>query len=60
MVTPSHTQESTTKRGKKRARGFDGDEVFQAGTAVICADHVDEDTLLFSLDGMYSQTGTKG
>lgn len=49
------TSGTTSKRGKKRARGFDGDEAFRVDTVVLCADHLDEEVVLVSLNGGYFQ-----
>ena len=39
------------RKGKKRARGYEGDEVFNVTAEVICADKTDGDVLLTSIDG---------
>ncbi|GJJ07200.1 hypothetical protein Clacol_001400 [Clathrus columnatus] len=52
-VTSSHIEEAlvtSSKRGKKRARGLDGDEVFQVGATVVCTNHDDEEVILVSLN----------
>lgn len=42
------------RKGKKRARGYEGDEVFNVTAKVICNSKVDGDVLLASIDGEYT------
>ena len=41
------------RKGKKRARGYEGDEIFSVTAQVISASKVDGDVLLASIDGEY-------
>lgn len=42
--------QSRSKKGKKRARGYEGDEVFKVGREVICSTVEEGDILLVSVD----------
>lgn len=39
------------KKGKKRARGYEGDEVFKVSRGVICATEADGEVLIAALEG---------
>ena len=41
-----------SKKGKKRARGYEGDELFKVGREVICLTTTEGDVLVASVDGM--------
>ncbi len=45
-----------SKKGKKRGRGYEGDEVFKVGRDVVCLTASDGDVLLASVDGVCSAT----
>ncbi|KAI5893914.1 uncharacterized protein SCHCODRAFT_02539725 [Schizophyllum commune H4-8] len=47
---PSATPSTTSKKGKKRARGFEGDESLRLTRTVICPTSDDVDALLHALD----------
>lgn len=47
-----------TKNGKKRARNFEGDEIFKASREVICPTSEDQDILLKSINGMLTKFST--
>jgi len=38
-----------SKKGKKRARGYEGDEVFKVGRGVLCPAPIDEEIILLTL-----------
>jgi hypothetical protein len=40
------------KKGKKRARGYEGDEVFKVTREVVCPMRKDGEVLIAALDGM--------
>lgn len=40
-----------SKKGKKRARGYEGDEVFKVGREVVCPTSEQGEILLFAVDG---------
>lgn len=42
------------RKGKKRARGYEGDEVFQMTKSMICTSEEDGNVLLAALDGEHS------
>lgn len=42
------------RKGKKRARGYEGDEVFQMTKSMMCTSEEDGDVLLAALDGEHS------
>lgn len=46
------TQTKTTK-GKKRGRGYEGDEVFKIRREVLCPTEVEGQVLLASVDGTH-------
>ena len=46
---------ASSKKGKKRARGYEGDEVFKVGRTVLCPSSEDREIILASLDGEKSQ-----
>lgn len=46
---------SKNRKGKKRARGYEGDEIFNITAEVICNSKVDGDVLLASIDGEYTR-----
>ena len=39
-----------SKKGKKRARGYEGDEVFKVGREIVCSTAEEGDVLLASVD----------
>jgi hypothetical protein len=41
------------KKGKKRARGYEGDEVFKATREIICSTREDSEVLLAALNGFF-------
>lgn len=41
---------TSSKKGKKRARGYEGDEVFNVGRSVLCPAEEDRGIVLGSLD----------
>jgi hypothetical protein len=41
------------RKGKKRTRAYDGDEVFNTTMEVICTTYDDEKALLIACDGKY-------
>lgn len=49
----STASKTRTRKGKKRARGYEGDEVFNVTTDVINASKADGEVLLASIDGKY-------
>src|SRR5258708_22005330 len=58
VVTPPSTNLETverspnkTKSGKKRARNFEGEEIFQRSYEVICPTLEDREAILISIDG---------
>lgn len=46
------SQDAGSKKGKKRARGFEGDEVFKSGPEVLCKSVEEESMVLAVLNGM--------
>ena len=40
------------RKGKKRARGYEGDEVFKVGREIICATAEEGNALLAAVDGI--------
>lgn len=40
-----------SKKGKKRVRGYEGDEVFKVGREKLCESALDGELVLASLDG---------
>ena len=42
-----------SKRGKKRGRGYEGDEVFKVGGDIVCVTAAEGDVLLASVDGEF-------
>ena len=42
------------RKGKKRARGYEGDEVFQMTKSTMCTREEDGDVLLAALDGEHN------
>ncbi|TFY69413.1 hypothetical protein EVJ58_g426 [Rhodofomes roseus] len=42
---------SKNRKGKKRARGYEGDEVFNVAADVVCTSETDGNVLLTSIDG---------
>lgn len=42
---------SKHRKGKKRTRGYEGDEVFNTGKEVVCSSGVDEEVLIAALEG---------
>lgn len=42
------------KKGKKRARGFEGDDVFKVGPDLLCKNLKDSEMILAILDGKIS------
>lgn len=42
--------QSRSKKGKKRARGYEGDEVFKVGREIVCSTAEEGDVLLASVD----------
>jgi len=57
VVTPPSTNLETiersnkTKSGKKRARNFEGEEIFQRSCGIICPTLEDREAILISIDG---------
>lgn len=53
--THHETEQSATfvtgKKGKKRARGFEGDEIFKVAREIICQTNDDQLVVLAALDG---------
>ena len=43
-----------SKRGKKRSRGYEGDEVFGVGRGILCETDEDTEHLLAALEGLLS------
>lgn len=41
------------RKGKKRTRGYEGDEVFKLGKAVLCATPGDGSVIIAAVDGTY-------
>ena len=41
-----------SRKGKKRARGYEGDELFKVGREVVCSSAEDGQVLLTAVDGM--------
>ncbi|KAG5342288.1 hypothetical protein C0989_003417 [Termitomyces sp. Mn162] len=59
LVTPTESQASDdtsasqrSRKGKKRARGYEGDEVFKLSKEVICPGHTDGRVLFIALEVM--------
>lgn len=52
-VAGTTASKTRNRKGKKRARGYEGDEVFNVTAEVISASKVDGDVLLASIDGEY-------
>jgi len=48
----AYAMSSKSKRGKKRARGYEGDEVFKLSREVICLTTGDSKVLLTALEGV--------
>ena len=46
-----------SKKGKKRARGYEGDEVFRVGRSILCETDEDAEHVLAALDGLLSPLG---
>ena len=42
---------SSSKKGKKRVQGYEGDEIFKAGRDVLCGSNVEAEGILAALDG---------
>ena len=42
--------QTRSKKGKKRARGYEGDELFKVGRDVVCSSSEEGDVLLASID----------
>ena len=59
LITQSearHADDANTgknKKGKKRARGYEGDEVFKVSREVVCPIKEDGEVLMAALDGVY-------
>jgi hypothetical protein len=49
---PSQADQHGSKQGKKRTRGYEGDEVFSNTKTSLCSTRVDGEIILVSLDGM--------
>jgi hypothetical protein len=47
------TNTGKNKKGKKRARGYEGDEVFKVSREVVCPIKEDGEVLMTALYGMY-------
>ncbi|KIJ56927.1 hypothetical protein M422DRAFT_23065 [Sphaerobolus stellatus SS14] len=43
---------TSSKKGKKRARGYEGDEIFKVGPTVLCPTPEDRQVVLVSLDAL--------
>ncbi|KAG7096761.1 hypothetical protein E1B28_004173 [Marasmius oreades] len=52
--TDTHMGTSTSKRGKKRARGYEGDEVFKTSMSVICPSLLEAKVLLEACDVLHT------
>lgn len=59
-ILPVHSEPSptgasvnggTNKKGKKRARGYEGDELFKTSKEVVCPTIIDDQVILTALDG---------
>jgi hypothetical protein len=46
------TQNAKNRKGKKRARGYEGDEVLKVNKETLCATQVAGDIVLVTIDGM--------
>ena len=46
---------SKGRKGKKRTRGYEGDEVFKLGKTVICATSGDGSVIIVAVDGTFLQ-----
>lgn len=44
------------RKGKKRAREYEGDEVFNTGKKVVCSSGLDEEVLIVALEGRLTYT----
>lgn len=44
---------SINKKGKKRARGYEGDEVFKTTREIVCPTVEDGEVLIAALDGNF-------
>jgi hypothetical protein len=44
---------SESRKGKKRARGYEGDEIFRVGNEVICSNDIEAKILLITVDGAF-------
>jgi hypothetical protein len=42
---------SESRKGKKRARGYEGDEIFRVGNEVIYSNDIEAKILLMTVDG---------
>lgn len=42
---------STNRKSKKRARGYEGDEIFKAGRSVICANRHEGQVMALAVNG---------
>lgn len=45
------TNATKSRKGKKRARGYEGDEVFKVSREILCPTKEDGESLLLTLDG---------
>jgi len=52
---PTETNSGQSKKGKKRRRDYEGDEVFRLSKAVICSSLAEEEVILCALDGETNQ-----
>lgn len=61
LVTPTESEGTTStaaastqsKKGKKRARGYEGDEVFKLSRSVICSSLDDGKVLIAACEGLF-------
>ena len=49
------TSQAQNRKGKKRARGYEGDEVFKLGREVVCSTVDDGQLLLTAVDGTFTE-----
>jgi hypothetical protein len=45
------TVQATSRKGKKRARAFEGDEIIRGSVAAICSTEIDGEIILTALEG---------
>lgn len=56
VETDANSSANSTKnrKGKKRARGYEGDEVFKASRDILCPTRDDGEVVLVAVDGQYN------